>query len=176
MPLNRGSAPPPMIAKMGPYTVFITPPPTPQSPPRAAIDPPVQPPPQQFRKAVQAVSILGFFKDAATKVQSAHSSLDAHLARLLGLDKSKYHWVLEDYCEIKKTMLMAGQGKCKKWASKGMHAQCDVAGENGYILIIHFGQYVASDPDPVHLTIVYMSHNLRMDEGFLYFCQKDKKM
>ncbi|PKI46382.1 pre-mRNA 3'-end-processing factor FIP1-like [Punica granatum] len=108
MPINRDSTPPPMIAKMGPYTVFITPPPTPQSPPPALEPalkyrlPPVQPPPQQFNKLVPDGSVVGFLKSAATKVQSAHSSLDGHLARWLGLDQSKYQWVLEDYYESKK--------------------------------------------------------------------------
>lgn len=70
MPVNGGSRPPPMIAKMGPYTVFITPPPTPLEQTLKSGPMPVQPPPQRFHKAVQGGSVLGFFKNAATKVQS----------------------------------------------------------------------------------------------------------
>ncbi|GLT97497.1 hypothetical protein SLE2022_150560 [Rubroshorea leprosula] len=122
MPINRDpSTPPPMIGKIGPYTVFVTPPATPkpaerlyhspqkpQQPPLFESPrkvqprpPPVQPPPQQFDKSVVASdgSILGFFKNAATKVQNAHSSLDDRLARWFGLNQSKYQWALDDYYE-----------------------------------------------------------------------------
>lgn len=90
MPINRDpSIPPPMIGKIGPYTVFVTPPSTPnptepplfQSPQKAVAPPahapappPVQPPPQQFDKSFVASdsdgSILGFFRNAAFKVQN----------------------------------------------------------------------------------------------------------
>ncbi|MBA0736569.1 hypothetical protein Gogos_010107 [Gossypium gossypioides] len=119
MPINRDpSTPPPMIGKIGPYTVFVTPPSTPtpteppvfQSPqkavaPPAPAPPPVRPPPQQFDKSFVASdsggSILGFFRNAAFNVQNAHSSLDDHLARWFGLNQSKYQWALDDYYESK---------------------------------------------------------------------------
>ncbi|MBA0609985.1 hypothetical protein Godav_010887, partial [Gossypium davidsonii] len=125
MPIKRDpSIPPPMISKIGPYTVFVTPPSTPSptdppvfhSPKKAAppspspypsAPPPVQPPPQQFDKSflisqsLSDGSFLGFFKNAAFKLQNAHSSLDDHLARWFGLNQSKYQWALDDYYESK---------------------------------------------------------------------------
>ncbi|XP_041021921.1 pre-mRNA 3'-end-processing factor FIP1-like isoform X2 [Juglans microcarpa x Juglans regia] len=127
MAINRDSTiPPPMIGKIGPYTVFMTPPSTPKpsqppvldspkkiftpppvldSPKKIITPPPVQPPPHQFHKSTESVasngSVLGFFKNAATKVQNAHSSLDGHLARWFGLNQSKYQWALDDYYESK---------------------------------------------------------------------------
>ncbi|KAL5549223.1 hypothetical protein UlMin_004454 [Ulmus minor] len=118
MAINKDSStPPPMIGKIGPYTVFMTPPPTPKpeqrvfdSPkkvvvPPMVVPPPVQPPPHQFDKSISASdsdgSVLGFFKNAVTKVQNAHSSLDDHLARWFGLNQSKYQWALDDYYESK---------------------------------------------------------------------------
>ncbi|GMJ01506.1 hypothetical protein like AT2G18910 [Hibiscus trionum] len=121
MPIKRDpSVPPPTIGKIGPYTVFITPPSTPslteppvlQSPTKApppppSPTPPVQSPPQQFDKSLLSSesysdgSFLGFFKDAAFKLQNAHSSLDDHLARWFGLNQSKYQWALDDYYESK---------------------------------------------------------------------------
>ncbi|XP_022754015.1 uncharacterized protein LOC111302360 [Durio zibethinus] len=120
MPINKDPATPlPMIGKIGPYTVFVTPPSTPKPteppvlespkkvvrPPAPAPPPPVQPPPQQFDKSFVAShsdsSVLGFFKNAAFKVQNAHSSLDNHLARWFGLNQSKYQWALDDYYESK---------------------------------------------------------------------------
>ncbi|KAJ4709300.1 hydroxyproline-rich glycoprotein family protein [Melia azedarach] len=114
MPINKDpTTPPPMIGKIGPYTVFMTPPSTPKpaepvfdSPKKVATPPPVQPPPQQFEKSVsvQSVpngSVVGFFKNAVCKVQNAHSSLDDHLARWFGLNQSKYQWALDDYYEGK---------------------------------------------------------------------------
>ncbi|KAJ0031404.1 hypothetical protein Pint_14096 [Pistacia integerrima] len=118
MPINKDpTTPPPMIGKIGPYTVFVTPPSTPkpvvdqpvfESPQKVAA-PPVQPPPQQFQKpvTVENGSALGFFKNAVTKVQNAHSSLDDHLARWFGLNQSKYQWALDDYYENKG---LAGHG------------------------------------------------------------------
>ncbi|KAG6740746.1 hypothetical protein POTOM_056214 [Populus tomentosa] len=120
MPINKGpSTPPPMIGKIGPYTVFMTPPstPSPKPPPPTTsnestlpvFDSPkkvVSPPPQQIDKSVYSQqvsdgSVLGFFKNAVNKVQNAHSSLDDHLARWLGLNQSKYQWALDDYYETK---------------------------------------------------------------------------
>ncbi|GMY35356.1 leucine-rich repeat extensin-like protein 1 isoform X3 [Fagus crenata] len=114
MAINKDSTPPPMIGKIGPYTVFMTPPSTPKpaveqpvfdSPKKIVVPPPppVQPPPQQFDKSIQSSndSVTGFFKNAVTKVQNAHSSLDDHLARWFGLNQSKYQWALDDYYESK---------------------------------------------------------------------------
>uniref|UniRef100_A0A2N9I0L6 Hydroxyproline-rich glycoprotein family protein n=1 Tax=Fagus sylvatica TaxID=28930 RepID=A0A2N9I0L6_FAGSY len=118
MAINKDSTPPPMIGKIGPYTVFMTPPSTPKpaveqpvfdSPKKIVVPPPppVQPPPQQFDKSIQSSndSVTGFFKNAVTKVQNAHSSLDDHLARWFGLNQSKYQWALDDYYESKGLML-----------------------------------------------------------------------
>ncbi|XP_044463193.1 uncharacterized protein LOC123194106 [Mangifera indica] len=127
MPINKGpTTPPPMIGKIGPYTVFVTPPATPkpvvdqpvfESPQKVAA-PPVQPPPQQFQKPVPVEngSVLGFFKNAVTKVQNAHSSLDDHLARWFGLNQSKYQWALDDYYENKG--LEKEVGKAKEMSNK----------------------------------------------------------
>ncbi|KAF4352970.1 hypothetical protein F8388_008391 [Cannabis sativa] len=138
MGINRdASTPPPVIGKIGPYTVFMTPPPTPspkppsssppppqplfESPKKVAVvvPPPVQPPPQQFEKSVTTTddgSVLGIFKNAVTKVQNAHSSLDDHLARWFGLNQSKYQWALDDYYENKG--LEKGDSKVKDISSK----------------------------------------------------------
>uniref|UniRef100_A0A2N9GSA4 Uncharacterized protein n=1 Tax=Fagus sylvatica TaxID=28930 RepID=A0A2N9GSA4_FAGSY len=75
MAINKDSTPPPMIGKIGPYTVFMTPPSTPKpaveqpvfdSPKKIVVPPPppVQPPPQQFDKSIQSSndSVTGFFK------------------------------------------------------------------------------------------------------------------
>lgn len=83
MAINRDSTPPPVIGKIGPYTVFMTPPSTPKpaepvfdSPKKVVSAPPVQPPPQQFDKSIAVSdsvadgSVLGFFKNAVTKVQN----------------------------------------------------------------------------------------------------------
>ncbi|CDY30297.1 BnaA09g09800D [Brassica napus] len=112
MPINRDpSTPPPVIGKIGPYTVFMTPPATPKPPesPSAVsqkpiVQPPVLPPPQQFKSVAsseQDGSVLGFFKNAVTKVQNAHSSVDDHLVRWFGLNQSKYQWALDEYYEGK---------------------------------------------------------------------------
>ncbi|KAL9376815.1 hypothetical protein Peur_030935 [Populus x canadensis] len=120
MPINKDpSTPPPMIGKIGPYTVFMTPPstPSPKLPPPTTSNEPtlpvfdspkkvVSPPPRQIDKSVYSQqvsdgSVLGFFKNAVNKVQNAHSSLDDHLARWLGLNQSKYQWALDDYYETK---------------------------------------------------------------------------
>lgn len=61
MPINTESTPPPMIGKIGPYTVFMTPPSTPSpkpshqpvfDSPKKIVPPLVQPPPHQFDKSV----------------------------------------------------------------------------------------------------------------------------
>ena len=92
MPINKDpSTPPPMIGKIGPYTVFMTPPSTPSpmstatnestfpvfDSPKKVVSPPppVQPPPQQIDKSVYSHqvsdgSVLGFFKNAVNKVQN----------------------------------------------------------------------------------------------------------
>ncbi|KAG7021716.1 hypothetical protein SDJN02_15443, partial [Cucurbita argyrosperma subsp. argyrosperma] len=87
MPINTESTPPPLIGKIGPYTVFMTPPSTPStaSPPQPVFEspkkviqpPPVQPPPQQFDKSVSVdtaangnASVAGFFRNAVSKVQN----------------------------------------------------------------------------------------------------------
>ena len=90
MPINTESTPPPLIGKIGPYTVFMTPPstPSPASPPQPVFEspkkviqpPPVQPPPQQFDKSVSVAgvgngnaSVAGFFRNAVSKVQNGNS-------------------------------------------------------------------------------------------------------
>ncbi|KAI4344426.1 hypothetical protein L6164_011655 [Bauhinia variegata] len=129
MTINRESTPPPVIGKIGPYTVFMTPPSTPKpadavvdSPKKVAL-PPVQPPPPQIQTSVSQKSaaiadgsVLGFFKNAVTKVQTAHSSLDDHLARWFGLNQSKYQWALDDYYERKG--MEKGDVKVKEISSK----------------------------------------------------------
>ncbi|KAK4793568.1 hypothetical protein SAY86_024003 [Trapa natans] len=111
MPVNntRVPVPPPVIGKIGPYTVFMTPPSPPKppvipidTPVQASLPPPVLPPPQRFEKPVPSYSlrdesISGFFKSAIIKVQNAHSSLDDRLANWFGLNQSKYQWALDDY-------------------------------------------------------------------------------
>ncbi|XP_022134561.1 uncharacterized protein LOC111006798 [Momordica charantia] len=110
MPINSESTPPPLIGKIGPYTVFMTPPstPSPVSQPQPVFESPkkvVLPPPQQFDKSAAVsdgnASVAGFFRNAVSKVQNAHSSLDDHLARWFGLNQSKYQWALDDYYENK---------------------------------------------------------------------------
>lgn len=76
MPINRESTPPPVIGKIGPYTVFMTPPSTPKpsdpvfEAPKKVVPPPVQPPPQLLERPVADGPVLGFFKNAVTKVQT----------------------------------------------------------------------------------------------------------
>ncbi|KNA05549.1 hypothetical protein SOVF_189320 [Spinacia oleracea] len=103
--------PPPSIGKIGPYTVFLTPPvtPKPTSEPPAAIPetpkkravvsaPPVQPPPAKFEPAGDK---FAFFWEAIAKVQNAHASVDEFMANWLGLNQSRYQWALDDYYESK---------------------------------------------------------------------------
>lgn len=90
MPINSESTPPPLIGKIGPYTVFMTPPATPspvsqpqpvfESPKKVIQPPPVQPPPHQFDKSVSVAaspngnaSVSGFFRNAVSKVQNGNS-------------------------------------------------------------------------------------------------------
>ncbi|XP_022988430.1 uncharacterized protein LOC111485680 isoform X2 [Cucurbita maxima] len=133
MPINSESTPPPLIGKIGPYTVFMTPPATPspasqpppvfESPKKVIQPPPVQPPPQQYDESVPNgnASVAGFFRNAVSKVQNAHSSLDDHLARWLGLNQSKYQWALDDYYESKG--LENGDIKAKEQLSKAQSVQ-----------------------------------------------------
>ncbi|KAK2412556.1 hypothetical protein QL285_047735 [Trifolium repens] len=135
MSINTESTPPPpVIGKIGPYTVFMTPPstPKPSSNPLPLHSPTtinnnnnnakIAPPPPQIHNPLSKktlssdASFLGFFKNAVTKVQTAHSSLDDHLARWFGLNQSKYQWALDDYYETKGTE--KGDQKVKEISSK----------------------------------------------------------
>ncbi|XP_010414851.1 PREDICTED: uncharacterized protein LOC104700937 [Camelina sativa] len=123
MPINKDpSTPPPVIGKIGPYTVFMTPLATPKPPefPSSTVSqkpvmaPPVLPPPQQFKSVASSGedgSVLGFFKNAVTKVQNAHSSVDDHLVRWFGLNQSKYQWALDEYYESKGSDIKAVKAK-----------------------------------------------------------------
>ncbi|KAK7329775.1 hypothetical protein VNO77_23954 [Canavalia gladiata] len=125
MPINTESTPPPLIGKIGPYTVFMTPPSTPK--PSSDLHPTplpnkIAPPPPQIPKTVSSPkslsdpSLSGFFRNAVTKVQTAHSNLDDHLARWFGLNQSKYQWALDDYYESKG--MEKGDIKVKEISSK----------------------------------------------------------
>ncbi|KAG4970117.1 hypothetical protein JHK85_036538 [Glycine max] len=123
MSINSESTPPPLIGKIGPYTVFMTPPSTPKPsddhPVTTTTTTKIAPPPPQIPKAVPSPkpvsdpddSVFGFFRNAVTKVQTAHSSLDDHLARWFGLNQSKYQWALDDYYESKG--MLCFWGECK---------------------------------------------------------------
>lgn len=92
MPIEK---PPPVIGKIGYYTVFITPKPTSSPEPS-----PVQPPPVHYHKTGSSYgSKFGFFWDAISTLQNVHSSLDDYLAHWFGLNQSKYQWALDDYYE-----------------------------------------------------------------------------
>ncbi|KAL3819568.1 hypothetical protein ACJIZ3_005473 [Penstemon smallii] len=112
--ISESGTPLPRIGKIGPYTVFVTPPITPtptpkpespsktdpvhfsvQTPVQVPSPPPVMAPPAQFYK--EKPSSFAFFWDAVTKVQNAHASLDEHVAHWFGLNQSKYQWALDDY-------------------------------------------------------------------------------
>lgn len=106
--------PAPAIGKIGPYTVFLTPPATPKPtseppppPPPATIPqtprkitvhspPPVQPPPAKFEPAGER---FAFLWETIAKVQNVHASVDEYMANWLGLNQSKYQWALDDYYE-----------------------------------------------------------------------------
>ncbi|MFS7967057.1 hypothetical protein Hanom_Chr09g00781261 [Helianthus anomalus] len=76
MPINKEPATPPMIGKIGPYTVFVTPPATPKptfecSPAPVKLAPPVVPPPVQYEKSASGYgSKFDFFWDVVAKVQN----------------------------------------------------------------------------------------------------------
>lgn len=76
---SESSPPPPVIGKIGPYTVFMTPPSTPK--PFEHSPPKVLPPPPQMEMPVPPAyadaSVLGFLKNAVTKVQTG-TSLDCY--------------------------------------------------------------------------------------------------
>ncbi|KAI3801623.1 hypothetical protein L1987_29732 [Smallanthus sonchifolius] len=107
MPSDKDqSKPPPVIGKIGYYTVFVTPTskPSPEpssSGPQKKKNPsPVQPPPVQYDKTGSSYgSKFGFFWDAIATLQNVHSSLDDYLAHWFGLNQSKYQWALDDYYE-----------------------------------------------------------------------------
>ncbi|KVI11824.1 uncharacterized protein LOC112507015 [Cynara cardunculus var. scolymus] len=110
MPIHKQQPiPPPVIGKIGYYTVFVTPTPKPSSESSPVRDSdsqkkkncsPVQPPPLQYDKTASSyASNFGFFWDAVAKLQNAHSNLDDYLAHWFGLNQSKYQWALDDYYE-----------------------------------------------------------------------------
>ncbi|GFP82727.1 hypothetical protein PHJA_000415800 [Phtheirospermum japonicum] len=85
MPIKSESTPPQRIGKIGSYTVFVTPPATPnvqfqaaQTPIQLPSTPRVTAPPTQFDK--EKPSSFTFFWDTVAKVQNVHSSLDEHVA------------------------------------------------------------------------------------------------
>ncbi|XP_041999350.1 uncharacterized protein LOC121748865 isoform X1 [Salvia splendens] len=99
---SESGTPLPRIGKIGPYTVFMTPPSTPNAEPKreslqAPSPPPVMAPPAQFYK--ENPSSFTFFWDALAKLQTAYASLDEHVAHWFGLNQSKYQWALDDYYE-----------------------------------------------------------------------------
>ncbi|KHN22689.1 hypothetical protein glysoja_027577 [Glycine soja] len=116
MSINSESTPPPLIGKIGPYTVFMTPPSTPKPsddhPVTTTTTTKIAPPPPQIPKAVPSPKPVS----DVTKVQTAHSSLDDHLARWFGLNQSKYQWALDDYYESKG--MEKGDIKVKEISSK----------------------------------------------------------
>jgi len=78
MSINSESTPPPLIGKIGPYTVFMTPPSTPKPSDDHPVTTKIAPPPPQIPKAVPSPkpvsdpddSVFGFFRNAVTKVQT----------------------------------------------------------------------------------------------------------
>ncbi|MCD7450656.1 hypothetical protein HAX54_007842 [Datura stramonium] len=144
MPIHPECTPPPRIGKIGPYTVFMTPPAAPNSgsaespkkpvdsklsPPPVQLQPvqvppavvekscPVWSPPMQYDKpSVKSHSSFGFFWNAVAKVQNAHASLDEQVAYWFGLNQSKYQWALDDYYESKR--INQSEEKAKAVASK----------------------------------------------------------
>ncbi|KAK4337532.1 hypothetical protein RND71_042019 [Anisodus tanguticus] len=106
MPINSEcTPPPPRIGKIGPYTVFMTPPATPNSgsaeSPKKPVEKscPVWSPPMQYDKPSH--SSFGFLWNALAKLQNAHASLDEQVAYWFGLNRPKYQWALDDYYETK---------------------------------------------------------------------------
>ncbi|KAM0021353.1 hypothetical protein Hdeb2414_s0024g00649991 [Helianthus debilis subsp. tardiflorus] len=97
---KQQSKPPPVIGKIGYYTVFVTPTAKPSPEPS-----PVQPPPVHYEKTAASYgSKFGFFWDAIATLQNVHSSLDDYLAHWFGLNQSKYQWALDDYYEHESTV------------------------------------------------------------------------
>ncbi|MFS7934687.1 hypothetical protein Hanom_Chr05g00394661 [Helianthus anomalus] len=97
---KQQSKPPPVIGKIGYYTVFVTPTAKPSPEPS-----PVQPPPVHYDKTAASYgSKFGFFWDAIATLQNVHSSLDDYLAHWFGLNQSKYQWALDDYYEHESTV------------------------------------------------------------------------
>lgn len=78
MPINAESTPPPVIGKIGPYTVFMTPPSTPKPSDDLSTTTKIAPPPPQIPKTVPSPkplsgsddSLFGIFRNAVTKVQT----------------------------------------------------------------------------------------------------------
>ncbi|PHT77499.1 hypothetical protein T459_21021 [Capsicum annuum] len=105
--MGECTPPPPRIGKIGPYTVFMTPPPNsgsvqPPQPVQTVVDKsscPVWSPPMQYDKPSN--STFGFFSNALAKLQNAHESLDEQVAYWFGLNQSKYQWALDDYYDTK---------------------------------------------------------------------------
>nr|GEY98505.1 hypothetical protein [Tanacetum cinerariifolium] len=91
--------PPPVIGKIGYYTVFITPSSEPSPVNDKKNSSPVQPPPVQYDKTGSGSKFGGFFWDTIATLQNVHSSLDDYLAHWFGLNQSKYQWALDDYYE-----------------------------------------------------------------------------
>ncbi|CAN4106500.1 unnamed protein product [Withania somnifera] len=102
--------PPPRIGKIGPYTVFMTPPKSGSPAPVQMVDDkscPVWSPPMQYDKPSH--SSFGFFSNALAKLQSAHASLDEQVAYWFGLNQSKYQWALDDYYDTKTIVSLTAQ-------------------------------------------------------------------
>ncbi|CAI9298124.1 unnamed protein product [Lactuca saligna] len=123
MPMEKEQPiPPPVIGKIGYYTVFVTPTPKSSSEPdsnsqKKTSFSPVQPPPVHYEKTASSYGAnFGFFWDAITKLQNVHSSLDDYLAHWFGLNQSKYQWALDDYYENEN--MEKGDTKAKDIPSK----------------------------------------------------------
>ncbi|KAM3220652.1 hypothetical protein P3L10_019920 [Capsicum annuum] len=120
--MGECTPPPPRIGKIGPYTVFMTPPPNsgsaqPPQPVQTVVDKsscPVWSPPMQYDKPSN--STFGFFSNALAKLQNAHESLDEQVAYWFGLNQSKYQWALADYYDTK--TINQAEEKAKAVASK----------------------------------------------------------
>nr|GEW67468.1 hypothetical protein [Tanacetum cinerariifolium] len=97
---NEPATPPPTIGKMGPYTVFVTPPPPDPSYVKASESPsrynistpqvksaaPVQPPPIQYEKSSSLLK-TGFFWDALAKVQNGINCQNSKSSKFESLSK-----------------------------------------------------------------------------------------
>ncbi|KAL9270893.1 U4/U6.U5 small nuclear ribonucleoprotein 27 kDa protein-like protein [Drosera capensis] len=141
-------SPAPVIGKIGPYTVFLTPPPPSPSPsPRNAViqspTPPTRtteypipasprpqaviPPPQVNLPPVIPPPAqymrpdedrFGFFWTAVARVQHVHSRVDEYVANWLGLNQSKYQWALDDFYEAKGVEVGKEMQKQMKYPAK----------------------------------------------------------